>query len=322
MCAVLAEMARSSMHASEWERWRSRWNAADGTRPEVLRQATAALEAWCPRYEGWRKRAFPADGQQRHTDWQPAGEPPLNRPYHRLANPDLCVLVRAGDDRAFERLLLRHWYHVRYVIRGIEIPGEGYAPEWVGMRWKSGPPITLLMRAGVKPDNVSQLALEAFWTAALDFEPNRGCGFRTFASKRIRDRLFSHCRNANRKKHRIVTGAARLNEPIRDQGADEGERGPLSDILIAVEGPEGAWRAVDPLRAREINEPEELAIRHETWQEILKLATPLEREVIDARLNGEPLDDAGRQALYRLRRKLRHVLVPNGGYIGKAKKCW
>jgi hypothetical protein len=228
--------------------------------------------------------------------------------------------VRAGDDRAFERLLLRHWHHVRYVIKGLKVPGEDHASEWVGVRWKHGTPITLLMRAGVRSDNASQLGLVAFWLGARDFRPDCGCGFRTFASKRVKSRVFNAVRDANREKQSPVSRAPRLEVARGEDG--EGDHGPLSSILIAVEGPEGMLHAVDPSgepwRVREIKEPEERTIRRETWQEILKAATPREREAIDARLNGERLNDAERQALRRLRKKLRHVLGPNGGYISKA----
>jgi DNA-directed RNA polymerase specialized sigma24 family protein len=328
MARVLGEMELSSMHSSLWEAWRTRWNAAHpDARGEVLRAATAALEAWCPRYKGWSERAFPADEQQRHTDYQPAGEPPQTppRPYRKLSDGDLCVFVRAGDGRALEELLARHWRYVRVVGKGLSTPGDDAASEWIGQRrlerrgvrwWAVGWEGATLKRLGVWADPMSQRTLVAFWESATEFQVDRS-SFRTWACRRTKSRLLDAIRDANAQKHQPLNAARSLEAPLLSESESEGEPTSLGDIAVIERGSDGVLRMIPPdalLMREPPNEPLESVIAEETYREILEAATAREREALHARERGEPLDDAARQALHRLYNKLlvhhRHVFAP------------
>jgi DNA-directed RNA polymerase specialized sigma24 family protein len=165
--------------------------------------------------------------------------------------------------------------------------------------------------------------LVAFWQAAITFQPD-GSSFRTWACKRVKSRLFDDIRDANADKHQPLNSAKSTDAPLLSESESEGEPKPLGDFIITIRGPDGVLRALNPRTNELPNEPEEMVIADETHREILDVATPREREAVGARRNGEPLDDAARQALHRLHAKLlndhRHVSGLNGGYTDKGIK--
>jgi hypothetical protein len=301
MAAVLAAMAGSSMHSSEWERWRRRWNAADGTRPEVLAQATAALEAWAPCYEGWRARikVRPPD-----LDYQPAGEPPRipPRPYHRMSDASLCVFVRVGDERALMYLLHRHWRYVRGMVRGFYVHGDDMPAEWVKesvrRKWvepASRPILKWYLRIG--PGSSSHRTLVAFWLAAVDFRHDGGCSFRSWAYKRAKSRVWNAIRDSRR--HKQHFGAMRLEanrylESESPQGSFMAKTSSGKAVIVNRREHDQHDFLGDPLRQ---------VLDEDTDVELRARLTPREQEALDVLLRGERQTNADKKALWRARRK-------------------
>jgi DNA-directed RNA polymerase specialized sigma24 family protein len=304
MCAVLAAMAGSSMHSSEWEGWRLRWNAADGNRPEVLRQARAGLEAWAPCYEGWRKRALPADEQPRHTNYQPAGEPPRipPRPYHRMSDASLCVLVRVGDERALVYLLGRHWRYVRGMVRGFYVHADDMPAEWtkesVTRKWfepASKPLLRYYLRVG--PSSSSHRTLVAFWLAAMDFRHDGGCSFRGWAYKRAKARVFNDIRNSKRKKHNPRAMRLEANRYLESES-------PQGNFIARTSSDTAA---VVDRRLHDAHDFPGDPLRHildsDGEAELRARLTPRQQAALDVLLNGERQSNADKKALRRARRK-------------------
>jgi hypothetical protein len=303
MAAVLAAMAGSSMHESEPERWRLRWNNADGTRPDVLRQATAALEAWAPCYQGWRARASPADEPRRDTDYQPAGEPPRipPRPYHRLSDADLCVFVRVGDERALMWLLHRHWRYVHGMVRDFYVHADDMPAEWVKesvkRKWfePESKPLLKLLRVG--PTVSSGRTLVAFWLAAMDFRHDGGCSFRGWAYKRAKARVSNDIRDSKRKKqHR---GAVRLEaNRFRESESPQGN---------FMAGTSSGTATVPNQREHDAHDfpgdPLRQILESDGEAELRARLTPRQQAALDVLLNGERQTNADKKALQRAREK-------------------
>jgi hypothetical protein len=270
----------------------------------VLRQATAALEAWAPCYQDWRARARPAE-EVRDTDYQPAGEPPRvpPRPYHRLSDADLCVFVRVGDERALMYLLGRHWRYVRGMVRGFYVHGDDMPAEWVKesvrRKWiepASRPILKYYLRIG--PSSPSQRTLVAFWLAALDFRHDGGCSFRSWAYKRAKARVFNAIRDSRR--HKQHFGAVRLEanrylESESPQGNYMAKTSSGTAVVVNQREHDQHDFLGDPLRQ---------VLDADTDAELRARLTPREQEALDVLLRGERQTNADKKALRGARRKL------------------
>jgi RNA polymerase sporulation-specific sigma factor len=152
--------------------------------------------------------------------------------------------------------------------------------------------------AGGDADDLEQEALIALVKAAGDHRPDEG-PFRPFADLCITRALVSAIRRANRQKHRVLNRAVSLSAvPGRDLDDDDDR----SARLPAADGPG----------------PEELVVaaahRRTLGAEMVRLLSPLERDVLGLILDGrtyqEAAEELGRSskavdnALQRIKQKL------------------
>src|SRR5215213_9530019 len=122
--------------------------------------------------------------------------------------------------------------------------------------------------AGGDADDLEQEALIALARAAADHRAEHG-PFRPFADLCISRALVSAIRGANRHKHQVLTRAASLSGRPGDDGGDDE---PHLQPVAGGPGPEDI--VVDAAQARALG------------AEVLRLLSPLEREVLVCILDG------------------------------------
>jgi RNA polymerase sporulation-specific sigma factor len=160
---------------------------------------------------------------------------------------ELAYRTREHDEGAFEELVRRHADVLSFQVNSFFIPGEG-------------------------PEDIMQAALIGLMKAARTFSPDRGSGFRNFASLAIRAEILTAVKAGNRLKCRALSESSRFGEEISAAGALEAVT--LGDV---TPGPERF-------------QPEDQVIAREEFKAQLRViasSTPLVHAIAVGRLNGE-----------------------------------
>jgi len=153
--------------------------------------------------------------------------------------------------------------------------------------------------AGGSFEDIIQEGLMGLLSAAREFSPEKNVSFKRFAENCIRNRIFSGLKAANRQKHK-----------------------PLNSYLSIDSLSEDGYNASDLVLRPTDNDPEELILSKESYEELFNelkgLLSSLESEILDLYLEGltvrEIASKTGRSpksvdnAIWRVRRKFsRHL---------------
>lgn len=145
-------------------------------------------------------------------------------------------------------------------------------------------------------EDILQEARLGLIVAAEQYRSDRGASFQTYANMVVERRVITAVRTATRGKHAPLSQAVSLNAPVQESDDDSG-------LTVG-----------DTLPSPDAEDPAERAIAREGLAEIVERSvrlTPLEREVIAGRLNGDSYDEIGSRkrvdnALQRAKHKLSH----------------
>lgn len=143
---------------------------------------------------------------------------------------------------------------------------------------------------GGDSDDLSQEGMLGLFKAIRDYRPEKSDSFKDFAALCISRQLYSAIQAAGRLKHAPLNSYVELSPELGEGISQLKEKSP-EDLLIDQEN-------IESLR-----------------REILKIATPLEQEILNAYLNGQSYTEIARHlnkdpksidnALQRIRRKLK-----------------
>ncbi len=158
------------------------------------------------------------------------------------SDEDLVALARAGDDRALERLLLRHRAMVRARARSHFL-------------------------VGADQDDLVQEAMIGLYLAVRAFDPRCGASFRTFADMCVSRQVVTAIRSATRRKHRPLNDYVPLHGPA--PAAAEGER-TLAEVLPAPAHSDPAEQLAGQEQVRALREHVERTLS-ELEVEVLRL---------------------------------------------------
>jgi RNA polymerase sporulation-specific sigma factor len=195
---------------------------------------------------------------------------------------ELVRLVRRGDDRALEALLLRYRRYARSKARSYFL-------------------------AGADREDVVQEGMIGLYKAIRDFDLNGSTPFRAFAELCISRQILTAIKMANRHKHQPLNTSVSLDAPA--YSARDGER-TVGDELVSS-------KHADP--AEIMVSAEELEELQATLQRDL---TDLESDVLRLYIAGKSYEEIARtlgnhvksidNALQRIKRKLqRHIAQRN-----------
>ena len=132
------------------------------------------------------------------------GSPTLVR-VEKTSDEDLVTAARAGDDGAFEELMLRYRGLARARARRCFLVGADH-------------------------DDVVQEAMIGLYLAVRAFDPDRGRSFGAFADVCISRQLVTAIRTATRHKHGPLNDYVSLHHPLAD---DAGAPRTVGDLLAA-----------------------------------------------------------------------------------------
>ena len=147
-----------------------------------------------------------------------------------------------------------------------------------------------LFLAGGDSEDLIQEGMLGLFKAIRDYRPEKSDSFKDFAALCISRQLYSAIQAAGRLKHAPLNSYVELSPELGEGISQLKEKSP-EDLLIDQEN-------IESLR-----------------REILKIATPLEQEILNAYLNGQSYTEIARHlnkdpksidnALQRIRRKLK-----------------
>lgn len=135
---------------------------------------------------------------------------------------DMVARARRGDQVALERLYAQHATLLRFL-----------AGQYFGGH-------------GLDEADLAQEARIGFWKAIRDYREDRGTTFASFARMCVERQLITALKTATRGKHRVLSGAARLESPLSD-----GEGETLADRLPSL-ALDPVDRLIEGERMREI----------------------------------------------------------------------
>lgn len=198
----------------------------------------------------------------------------------QASDESLLQLVRAGEDRALDELMVRYRPFARARARGYFL-------------------------AGADLDDVVQEGLIGLYKAIRDFDPTCGSSFRTFAELCITRQMITAVKTATRQKHTPLNSAVSLSRPV-DGEPELGEERVLADTLSGPRSRDPAELVVSAERIR--------ALQAYLDEALSDLEVEVLRLYVDGRSYAEIAEVLSRHtksidnALQRVKRKLEEHL--------------